>query len=166
MPDETRAEYLSKAYVRAIAARAGANIHIPEVDYGVDMAFTRVKRHSSGLTDMPDIPLRCQIKSSKDCKLRGDDIVYDLKVKNYNDLINSSSTVLIVLWLPFTIDEWIMQDANCLTVFKCAYYFEISDRTEISNKSKKQILIPKSQVFTEEALLRLIDKAQKGLQAL
>jgi len=59
-----------------------------------------------------------------------------------------------------------MQDENFLTVRKCAYYFEITDRTKVHNKRTKQILIPKSQIFTEEALLRLIEKAQEGLQVL
>ena len=164
MPFETREEQFSKAYVWALAARAGLNIYEGKCDFGVDISFRRVRdrENPQRYVDMgPEIPLLCQLKASTQCELRGDDIVYDLKAKNYNDLVNSSNSVLILLWLPENIEDWIVYQENCMHLFKRAYYYKIKDLIETSNKYTKTIYIPKTQVLTEEALLQLVDQAQR-----
>lgn len=171
LPDGQRQELLSEAYVFAIAARAGVNMSKPRFDLGTDYKFERVSKVSYGRRDMPGrgIALRCQLKSSKNCELlRNDMIAYRLDADNYNDLIYSSASVLVLLWLRDTIDEWILQTKECLHIHKCAYYYEIQDkdRTEAPKGSTKTIHIPPSQIFTPEALLKLLDKAERGLEPL
>ncbi len=166
MPNETRAEFISRAYVYAVAARAGVNVTKPEFDFGVDFIFTRIGKETYGLRDMLYIPLTCQLKSSKDCEYRGDEIYYVLEAKNYKDLVRSSSSILILLWLPAEIDKWIAQSENSLHLFKCAYFYKIKpeDRKEVPNKTRVTIHFPRSQVFTAEALLQLIDEIQPRLE--
>jgi hypothetical protein len=43
LTDQHIAESLSRAYVRAIAGRAGLNLAIREYDYGVDGSFDEVE---------------------------------------------------------------------------------------------------------------------------
>ena len=89
-------------------------------------------------------------------------IVYALEAKNYKDLVRSSNSVLIVLWLPKDIDGWLQQDATSLRIFNCAYYYKITraDRRDIPNKESKTIYIPSTQILTGDALLQLIDEIQ------
>lgn len=166
MPEETKKEFLSKAYVRAVAAHAGVNIEFSEADFGVDISFTRIKSRPGRRFDTSGLALKCQLKSSMICHMKDDHVVYDLDAKNYNDLVNSAFGILIVLWLPSNIDNWIMQDENSLSISKCAYYLDLFGRKETSNKEKQRVFIPKSQIFTVEALLRLIDQVQKRVQPL
>jgi hypothetical protein len=62
--------------------------------------------------------------------------------------------------LPPMPDEWLHQDEECLQLCKCCYYWRPLDDIETSNLNTKRIFIPKSQVFTVEALTRLVDEVQ------
>jgi hypothetical protein len=86
LTDQHIAESLSRAYVRAIAGRAGLNLAIREYDYGVDGSFDEVivrqnRRVESGFS------LSFQLKASTQWQLEAAQVVYDLEVKTYNDLI-------------------------------------------------------------------------------
>lgn len=164
MPETSRSQAFSIAYIRAIAAKAGVNIYKSEEDFGVDMSFCKIIHRKDRYTDTSSMPVPFQIKSSKVWELRGDTIVYDLEVKNYNDLVNSCFCVLILMCLPPTSDEWLRQDEECLRLHKCCYYWRPSDRVETLNSEKKRIYIPRSQIFTVDALTMLMDEAQARLQ--
>jgi hypothetical protein len=166
MPIPMRAQALNRAYVRAIAAKAGAVVIEPEDDFGTDMAFTKVTRRKNGrLTVTKSIIVPFQLKASKDWAFRGDKVIYDLEAKNYNDLVDESSlSVLIVMCLPSTFDEWLYQDEECLRLHRCCYYWQPSDHVETPNDSTVRIVIPRSQIFTPEALTALLDQAQARVQ--
>jgi hypothetical protein len=164
MPESFKAQALSMAYIRAIAAKAGANIYKSEEDFGVDMSFCKIVQRNGRYTDTSSMPVPFQIKASKVWELRGDTIVYDLEVKNYNDLVNSSICVLILMCLPPTSDEWLRQDEECLRLHRCCYYWRPSDRAETLNSEKKRIYIPRDQMFTEDVLTMLMDEAQARVQ--
>ncbi len=105
MPISFRMEALSLAYIRAIAAKAGALVSRTEGDFGVDISFSRIVKRKSRYTSTTGMPVHSQVKSSTQWVMRGDTIVYDLEAKNYNDLVNSSMCVLILMCLPPTFDE-------------------------------------------------------------
>ncbi|HEX4206938.1 MAG TPA: DUF4365 domain-containing protein [Ktedonobacteraceae bacterium] len=164
MPESFKAQAFSLAYIRAIAAKAGANIYKSEEDFGVDMSFCKIVERNGRYTDTSSMPIPFQIKASKVWTLRGDAITYDLEVKNYNDIINSSICVLILMCLPPNSDEWLSQDEECLRLHKCCYYWRPSDLAETLNTRKKRISISKSQIFTVNVLTMLMDEAQARLQ--
>ncbi len=160
MPESFKAQALSGAYIRAIAANAGANIYKSEEDFGVDMSFCKIVHRHGRYTDAFSVAVPFQIKASKVWELRGDTVIYDLEVKNYNDLVNSRIGVLVLMCLPPTSDEWLRQDEECLCLHKCCYYWRPSDRAETLNAEKKRIYIPRSQIFTVDVLTMLMDEAQ------
>ncbi len=162
MPESFKAQALSGAYIRAIAANAGANIYKSEEDFGVDMSFCKIVHRHGRYTDAFSVAVPFQIKASKVWELRGDTVIYDLEVKNYNDLVNSRIGVLVLMCLPPTSDEWLRQDEECLCLHKCCYYWRPSDRAETLNTEKKRIYIPRSQIFTVDVLTMLMDEAQEG----
>ncbi len=162
MPETFKMEALSRAYVYAIAAKAGVNISLPQNDLGTDIIFSKVTQRKEGsrYTDTWGLMVPCQIKASTIWDLREDTIVYDLEVKNYNDLVNSNILVLILMCLPPISEEWLHQDEECLRLHKCCYYWRTLDNAETTNTRTKRILIPRSQVFSVESLLRLVDETE------
>ena len=105
LTDQHISEALSRAYVRAIAGRTGLNLAIREYDYGVDGSFDEVvvrqnRRVESGFS------LSFQLKASTQWQIDDTQVVYDLEVKTYNDLIlrrsmrTATPCILILLALP------------------------------------------------------------------
>lgn len=172
MSEKLNSEAFSLAYIRAVAARAGVNIYRPEWDFGVDLAFTRVdpyqplaKKRGRRHRDSHTLPIPFQVKSSKNWKMCDDTIVYDLEAKNYDDLVNSSVCLLLLMCLPPTIDEWMHQDEQCLQLHHGCYYWQPSEEDEMTpNEETKRITIPRKQLFTAEALLRLLSERQRGIR--
>lgn len=174
-PETDRSEELSVAYVSAIAARAGIKADgVARKDYGTDMTFKRVRKRMSDnhLTDVNGVGVPCQIKSArhpewKIIRDKGENVIsYDLRSKNYNDLVTSTSGFLILMCLPSSIDEWLKQDEECLRLYKCCYYWlPGSDDAEISHRNTtKAIHIPLNQLFTAEFLEGIVDEAQPRIE--
>jgi len=169
MPEADQGEELSIAYVSAIAAHAGINITVSRKDYGIDMSFKRLwKRKSDNhYTDMAGLSLPSQLKSARfpEWKIRADIIAYDLRAKNYNDIVTSTNGFLILMCLPAAIDQWLEQNEERLHLHKCCYYWtpELDD-DETPNKSTKTIYIPRTQLFTTDALISLVDQVQPRIE--
>src|SRR5687767_1656624 len=84
-------ELLCRSYLVALASRARQNILFGrELDYGVDGSFKHIEErgtrlHESGIT------LDFQAKASVNWLVDGNEVVYDLEKKTYNDLVSRSS---------------------------------------------------------------------------
>lgn len=108
-PDSDRSEELSVAYVSAIAAHAGIKVEsVTRKDYGVDMKFQQLRKRTSDnhYSDMNSINIPCQIKFArhpewKIIRVKGEEVIsYNLRGKNYNDLVTSTSGFLVLMCLP------------------------------------------------------------------
>ena len=164
MPDESRKQALSMAYIRAIAAKVGANIYRPENDCGVDLAFSKISERQGRYSDTSNAIVPFQLKSTTEWKINGDAIIYPLEAKNYNDLVTSTSLILIVMCLPPTMEQWLLQDEECLRLHKCCYYWRpAEDEVVTSNNRTKTIAIPRSQIFTSETLTMFLNREEKRL---
>jgi uncharacterized protein DUF4365 len=167
-PDSDRGEELSVAYVSAIAAHAGIRMeNVTRKDYGTDATFKRLRKRKidNHYYDMGGIYIPCQIKSACHPEWRiskdKDIVTYDLRAKNYNDLVGSTHGFLILMCLPSSIDLWLQQDEECLRLYKCCYYWTPGpDDEETSNKYTKTIHIPLNQLFTVDVLTAIVDQAQ------
>lgn len=169
-PETDRSEELSVAYVSAIAAHAGIKFEsVARKDYGTDITFKRLRQRTSDnhYTDVSGVPIPCQIKSArypewKIIRDNGENVIsYDLRVKNYNDLVTSTLGFLVLMCLPSSTDEWVKQDRECLRLYKCCYYwFPGPDDAETFNKNTKAVHIPLDQLFTPEILVNIVDAAQ------
>jgi len=165
MPYNDKSEALSIAYIRAIAAKAGVNILKSESDKGVDLRFSKVTERNGHYRDISHICLPCQIKSTKNWIEKGDNILYDLEVINYNDLINSSYLLLVLMCLPQTIDQWLLQDEDCLRIHKCCYYWRpLRGQVETLNENTKRIIIPRTQIFTADLLTTTLNEIESRLR--
>jgi hypothetical protein len=158
-------EAISRAYVFAVAGRAGVNISGPIKDYGTDGTFKRVvvfegQRFDSGF------PIDFQLKASIGCKLEPHHLVYDLAVDAYQKLVyrrnhGSSPQILIVMALHPDAAEWIGHSEEALLLRQCCYWYQVgANYTE--NSSSIRLRVPRNQQFTPAALNQLLDEAQSG----
>ncbi len=160
------AEALSRAYVRAIAGRAGLNLAIREYDYGVDGSFDEVvvrqnRRVESGFS------LSFQLKASTQWQLDDIQVIYDLEAKTYNDLIlrrsmrSATPCILILLALPLDSRQWLICEETQLRLQGTCYWEYLSGRLS-ENRQSVRIRIPRSQRLTPESLLTLIENVKTG----
>ena len=167
LTDQHIAESLSRAYVRAIAGRAGLNLAIREYDYGVDGSFDEVivrqnRRVESGFS------LSFQLKSSTQWRVDTTHVIYDLEAKTYNDLILRRSMraaipcVLILLALPSDSSEWLICEESELRL-KGACYWAYLSGSPSDNRQSVRIRIAQSQRLTPESLLSLISNVKTGI---
>jgi Domain of unknown function (DUF4365) len=166
LTDQHISEALSRAYVRAIAGRAGLNLAVREYDYGVDGSFDEVvvrqnRRVESGFS------LSFQLKASTQWQLNDTQVVYDLEVKTYNDLIlrrsmrTATPCILILLALPSDSMQWLICEETQLRL-QGTCYWEYLSGSPSENRQSVRIRIPRSQRLTPESLLTLIKNVKTG----
>jgi hypothetical protein len=166
LTDQHIAEALSRAYVRAITGQAGLNLAIREYDYGVDGSFDEVvvrqsRRVESGFS------LSFQLKASTQWQFDETQVVYDLEVKTYNDLILRRSMraatpcILILLALPLSSEQWLICEEAQLRL-QGACYWEYLSGSLSENRASVRIRILRSQRLTPESLLTLMEKVKTG----
>lgn len=160
MTEQHIAEALNRAYVQAVAARAGVGISSPRPDYALDLYLHRIVKRGHRI-HYTGIPLNCQLKASINWRVEGTDIIYDLEAKTYNDLADTSGPwVLILLCLPKDTGEWLKLCEDFLQIRKCCYYWQNLEYLETQNNRTKTIRIPKGQLLTPDSLIDLLMKAQ------
>jgi Domain of unknown function (DUF4365) len=160
------AEALSRAYVRAIAGRAGLNLAIREYDYGVDGSFDEVvmrqnRRVESGFS------LSFQLKASTQWQIDSTHVIYDLEAKTHNDLVfrrsmrTATPCILILLALPNDSEQWLICEESQLRLQGTCYWEYLSGSLS-ENRASVRIRIPRSQRLTPESLLTLMKNVKTG----
>ncbi|MBB64054.1 MAG: hypothetical protein CMO81_03230 [Waddliaceae bacterium] len=159
-------ENLSRAYVQAIAAKAGINIEIDgrSQDYGFDGTFHQVNLIRGKLVDS-GVSIDFQLKASINFTIETDSISYALDSGNYNSLAYRASTpratpaVLVLLTLPKDTREWINLDEQQLILKNCCYWEVVSSKFT-QNTSSKTIKIPRRQLLTPESLQKILQSVE------
>jgi len=165
LPENDIKEGISKAYVKTICNSAGYSLSIDEKDFGDDITIKEIECRSTGKTCPSGHCVAVQIKCTTINHIRedGNFLTYDLRNKNYNDLINNVNTatkkILIVLILPTDKREWVSQDIESLIIKKCAYWIYLGGRNSVAdNNNTTAIKIPKENIFSEESINEIIRK--------
>ena len=158
-------EWLSRAYVMTIAARAGVNILHPLQDYGVDGTFSKIQLQKGKPRDT-GIKLDYQLKASKNWRIEGEEIVYALEAKTFNDLTarfakrRTVPLILILLCLPQETAQWMEQSEEQLIVRRCCYWAKfVGGATD--NSRSVTIRISRQQIFTPEVLTDLLNQLEE-----
>lgn len=154
----TRAqEQFSFAYITAVASQAEIQVELRRLDEdGIDGEL---------ISDVGTEPrLDFQAKSTYQEVEKPDHVAYPLKVENYNKLIKATTVprILIVTLVPANIEDWLLQDGEKMLSRKCAYWYHLRGMKPSSNIDSETVHIPKSQVFSAEALKKLIELADAG----
>lgn len=165
LPQGNKQEELQRAWFRAVVAKAGANFAILNWDNGIDFYITATKMSSRGTIIPTSNIVICQLKSSKNCEIRENDVVYKLDAEAYNKLaeLEDSLAILLLLHLPEKEEDWLTVDDCALCIRYCCYWLEVPN--EVTQKTSKiTVKIPKHQVFDPQAVHELLDRARQDVR--
>jgi hypothetical protein len=102
------------------------------------------------------------LKSTIRADLTETEIRYDLDVQAYNDLRQENCScprLLVLLMLPADENRWLSQTSEELTVRHCAYWISLKGSQATTATSSVRIAIPLANVFSVDALTRLLQRA-------
>ena len=153
MPDNLIKEELSLAYVQAVTARSGHDLTIRRVDYrGIDGTVENPSLRGVNRVDF-------QLKSTTVFDIRNTDIIYDLRVENYNQLVSDRDIprVCILFIMPRDETQWLVQSPEELRLRKCAYWHSLVGEDPSSNSSTVRVSVPLTNVFDEGGIRDIFD---------
>jgi hypothetical protein len=160
-----RQEALCRAYVQAIAALAGVGTSVPLPDYGVDLSLRNIEQRGSRHFD-GRLQLDLQLRSTTRAGLTATEVRYDVDVQTYAFLraLSPICCLLVVLVLPENEDDWLTQSPQELVLRHCAYWYSLRGEPERSATSSVRVVIPRSQVFSPQAIRNLFTRLSQGAE--
>ena len=159
-------EDFSLAYAIAVCAAAEYTVQFKRRDIGsVDISVHPFDR------DWPQISL--QLKCTAEWELfdgtgnttPDTEISYDLPVKNYEELRNSTVGIqkaLVLVVVPRDFKQWLLQSEKNLTLHHCGFWMCLQNMPPTTNLYTQRIKIPKRQVFGVDALKDLMAQVEQG----
>jgi hypothetical protein len=165
LPTNQQQEGLQRAYVRALAARAGVLCGEPREDYGFDLFIRGVDSNAHGYWDSGH-QIDLQLKSTIRAAVRGTEIAYDLDVRAYELLRRPTpiSSLLLVLALPEDSVNWLEQTEAELLMRGCAYWRCLRGEPSTSNESKIRVTLPRENIFSVLAIKQMMERLREGEQ--
>lgn len=156
-------EGLSRAYILAVAHRAGFNCSLREFDYGIDGTFHDVKIRGGRRVES-GFAIDFQAKASEACVLEDGELVYDLEAKSHRDLTEPAGTarILIVLALPQNPDEWLRISADALVMKRCAWWISLRGQPPTTNKDSHRVRIPRASTLDVRSLTEMMGRVRAG----
>ena len=153
---------LSYAYLHAVASHAGMSCHVGSVHEdrnGIDVRVTAWGPFEAG-GDYTEVDLNVQLKATIAAPaMDGGYLSYFLKgIGRYNDLRAETMAVpriLVVLFLPSNVEEWLEHTPQQLALRRCAYWQSLRGAPETTNESGVTVTLPIAQEFNARALKEL-----------
>ena len=162
-------ESLTRAYIQAVAARCGVTCSHPDHDYGIDLHLHEIAQRRDGDRTRfceGGASIAIQAKSTTTASVTLDDVevAYDLEVKSYNDLRIDviEPRLLVLLVLPLDEAQWVNVTEEQLILRRCVYWMSLKGMPPTENSDKIRIQIPRSNVFSVEALRDLMQRRKNG----
>lgn len=148
-------EELSLAYVRAVASRGGFAVQEVRRDRdSIDLHIHARGPLGGGVLHSPALAI--QLKSTAhDLPADSVGFSYDLRVRNYNDLIRPTLIpgVLVLFLLTWT--------EQALTLRRSAYWLSLHGRPPTTNEASVRVHLTRSQVFDGAALRGLLERISR-----
>lgn len=88
---------------------------------------------------------------------------YDLKVRNYNDLIRPTliPCVLVLLLLPADEERWLTWTEEALVLRRSAYWLSLCGLPATSNEATARVHLPRGQVFDSAGIRGLLERVSR-----
>jgi hypothetical protein len=164
LPRNLQQEALSRSYIYAVAAKAGLIFTLPGFDVGIDVCLSTVvvrgRRYGPGA-----IQLDLQVKSTTRPIIRSDQLLYDLDVKNYDDLRAPSPMcprLLVVVVMPADESQWLSQSPEELILRHCAYWLWLGGAEATTATTTVRVALPLANVFSPSALQEMVGRLGRG----
>lgn len=157
-------EGLSRAFILAVAHRAGLNCAFQAFDYGLDGTFREVKTVGNRRVES-GFAIDFQAKASENCTFEDDFVSYDLEAKSHKDLVDGTvgaPRILIVLALPADKTKWLEVSAESLVLRRSAFWMSLRGEAPTSNKTTQVVKIPRAQVFDVQAVTGMFGRVRAG----
>jgi hypothetical protein len=147
-------ERLSIAYVTAVAARAGCQVAKLDVDKLSVDAMVRPVSGSKALIDL-------QLKATSQNLMVGLEVIYDLPIKNYDDLRAPTTNphYLVILQLSGPAKDWLEVSVGELLLRGTAHWGNLHGLPSSANTTTQRIRLPDSQRLTVDIIERMINLA-------
>ena len=156
LTDNDRKEQLSKVYLRAVAAACGFTTSEPELDRdSIDLIVM------SGSSRRASVGF--QLKATSSPHWDGNELVFQLKQKNFNDLTakRQSPALLAVMEIPASPDDWLRISQDELVLKRCMWWLSLVGLQQ-TQQGSKQVRIPRANMVSVEALTELIEKSDRN----
>ncbi|WP_175484840.1 DUF4365 domain-containing protein [Jannaschia pohangensis] len=157
MTPTLREEAVTKAYVKALAARLG--YVASEQDFDVDGVDIQLR---DGGDMLPTLDI--QLKGTVNLPADDDGVIkYPLKQRNYDLLIGNTIVprILVLCGLERCSEEWIVCGDESLLIKQKAYWMSLNGFPQTSNTTSTTISIPSSQRFNEISLPLIMNRIRK-----
>ena len=148
-------EQFSASYARAVASVVGLNVSKCEVDDdSIDITLGR----RGGLAEKVDIQLKCTAAPLPD----DGDLKFPLKIKNYQDLSRQSimPRILVVLYVPDECRNWMEISPQRAILKHAAWWLSLENAPATDNDANVTVTIPRSNLFTPDVLIDLLDRTR------
>ena len=165
MTTNHRMEGLSRAYLQAVGAQAGANLQYQVTDYGIDFSLREITRIRGRYVDTATV-IDVQLRSTTRVRERPTGFGYDLDVRTYNFLRRERVLIprlLLLLVLPDREDQWLMSSDEGLTLRRCMYWLSLLDHPDSRARSSVRVTVPRANRFDVPALRGLFDRCRLGV---
>jgi Domain of unknown function (DUF4365) len=167
LPPEHLLDELATAYIQAVVAAAGATMSVSRLDYGIDGTIRQTVRvtkpHTGQQRFVPSgFPVDFQLKGTSIADVRDGAVRFDLKVRNYDQIVGRSAgeTPLYLFLICFDSkpENWLTIDAQKLTLNASAYWWR--DRPDpTGNVATVRLNIPTSNHLDVESMLALLNSS-------
>jgi hypothetical protein len=161
LPREHLLDELATAYVQTIAASAGATIAVSR-DYGVDGTLKEIVQSGDQFIES-GFPVDFQLKGTTTATIDQDVIVYDLRVRNYNLLVERNQLgapyyLFLVCFGP-EIDQWVVESPERLILSASAYWW-MESGVASRNSSTVRVKIPRAQRLNVMSLRHILESSK------
>ena len=161
-------EELSARCIEALANRLGFSTESMKKDYGIDLRIIEIVKRNEPNGKTSYFPsnreIKAQLKATTEKQIRVSKgvISYDLRVKNYNDIVYSVNNYrptylfLIVMpdddskWLEYTPDELILRS-------RCYWYIHPKGTPESPNIDTQVVQIPENQMIEMTTFYKILE---------
>jgi len=154
---------MSLAFVHAIAGRVGVNVSHRYHDYGVDVTLHPVIERGHRLVES-GFPIDLQLKATTAWRREGDEIVYELEAKTYNDIVARDPAAvplyLALLCLDSSDETWLTISEEDTILRRCCYWHKPSG-SATSNARTIVVRIPRSNLLTVHSVEHLLEEARR-----
>jgi len=96
---------------------------------------------------------------------QGPYLPFDLSIKNYDDLRESSRHVpliLVVVCVPPALGDWLEETPEHTAMRRCAYWFSVRGQPPTLNTTTCRVQLPRSQRFTVDAVREIMNRLGEG----
>jgi hypothetical protein len=164
LTQQHRQECLSRAYIQAVAGRAGMNCLFREFDYGIDITLTDIQLRNGRRVES-GFKLDIQAKSSINAEVSDDGISYKMETKTYDDLrdpTTGSPRILVLLVLPKDEDQQVHISHENLIVRHSAYWLSLKGMEKLPNQRSVSVHISRANLFTADTLEQIMLAVKTG----